>query len=88
MKYHDAFRSKEPLQAVLSRIQSFPPHPISLMEVCGTHTVSISKFGLRSLLPSHIRLVGSEVELINADNRENRLKAKLGNIRDYYEYIF
>lgn len=27
------------------------------MEVCGTHTVSISRYGLRSLLPSRIRLI-------------------------------
>jgi hydrogenase expression/formation protein HypD len=57
MNYLDGFRAKEPLQAVLSRIKSLPPNPLSIMEVCGTHTVSISKFGLRSLLPSHIRLI-------------------------------
>ena len=57
MKYLDAFRAKEPLQAVLSRIKSLPSNPLSIMEVCGTHTVSISRFGLRSLLPTHIRLI-------------------------------
>jgi hydrogenase expression/formation protein HypD len=57
MKYLDAFRAKEPLQAILSRIKALPSNPLSIMEVCGTHTVSISKFGLRSLLPSHIRLI-------------------------------
>jgi chromosome partitioning protein len=40
------------------------------------------------IIPSNIQLVGSEIELINTDNRENILKKKLGNIRDYYEYIF
>jgi chromosome partitioning protein len=40
------------------------------------------------IIPSNIRLVGSEIELINEDNRENKLKTKLGNIQDYYEYIF
>ena len=40
------------------------------------------------IIPSNIRLVGSEVELINTENRENILKSKLGNLRDYYEYIF
>ena len=57
MKYLDAFRAKEPLQAILSKIESLPSSPLSIMEVCGTHTVSISKFGLRSLLPSRIRLI-------------------------------
>lgn len=40
------------------------------------------------LAPSHIRLVGSEIELINTDRREYRLKEKLGSIREQYEYIF
>jgi hydrogenase expression/formation protein HypD len=57
MKYLDAFRAKEPLQAILSRMEALPSNPLSIMEVCGTHTVSISKFGLRSLLPSRIRLI-------------------------------
>ena len=31
--------------------------PATLMEVCGTHTVSIFRSGLRSLLPEGIRLL-------------------------------
>ena len=31
--------------------------PISLMEVCGTHTMSICKFGIRRMLPENINLV-------------------------------
>jgi len=30
---------------------------INIMEVCGTHTMAISKFGIRSLLPENIRLI-------------------------------
>jgi chromosome partitioning protein len=40
------------------------------------------------IIPSNIQLVGSEIELINTNNKKNILKKKLGNIRDYYEYIF
>ncbi len=40
------------------------------------------------LLPSHIRLVGAEVELVSAQGREQRLKNKLGALRDAYDYIF
>ena len=57
MKYLDEFRDKEPFQAILSKITSFPLQEISLMEVCGTHTVSISKSGIRNLLPQGIRLI-------------------------------
>ncbi len=31
--------------------------PVSVMEVCGTHTVSIFRHGLRSLMPEGVRLV-------------------------------
>src|SRR5512146_2092240 len=31
--------------------------PLVLMEVCGTHTMSISQYGLRSLLPPQVRLI-------------------------------
>jgi hydrogenase expression/formation protein HypD len=31
--------------------------PVSIMEVCGTHTMSIFRYGIRSLLPKSIRLV-------------------------------
>ena len=57
MKYLDEFREKEPFTAILSKIKSLPPLPVSFMEVCGTHTVAISKSGLRNLLPSSIRLL-------------------------------
>ncbi|MBW1840134.1 MAG: hydrogenase formation protein HypD [Deltaproteobacteria bacterium] len=57
MKYLDEFREKEPFQAILSKITSLPLREISLMEVCGTHTVSISKSGIRSLLPKGVRLI-------------------------------
>jgi hydrogenase expression/formation protein HypD len=57
MKYLDEFREKEPFTAILSKIKSLPPLPVSFMEVCGTHTVAISKSGLRNLLPESIRLL-------------------------------
>ena len=57
MKYLDEFREKDPFQAILSKIKSLPPQPLSFMEVCGTHTVAISKSGIRKLLPADIRLL-------------------------------
>jgi chromosome partitioning protein len=40
------------------------------------------------LLPSHIDLVGAEVELINKWRRENILEIALQGIKDDYDYIF
>ncbi len=40
-----------------------------------------------SLLPSDIRLAAAEVELVNVDRREFRLKDALEGLRDAYRYI-
>lgn len=39
------------------------------------------------ILPSHIDLVGAELEMINMTNREQRLKTALDKIRDEYDFI-
>ncbi len=39
------------------------------------------------ILPSHIDLVGAEIEMINYPNRENVLKNVLEPIRDKYDFI-
>lgn len=39
------------------------------------------------LLPAHIDLVGAEIEMINLNNREYKMKAVLDKIRDNYDFI-
>lgn len=39
------------------------------------------------ILPSHIDLVGAEIEMLNRPNRENVLKDVLNQIRDQYDFI-
>ena len=39
------------------------------------------------LLPSHIDLVGAEIEMINLPNRERMMKQVLDTIRDDYDFI-
>lgn len=39
------------------------------------------------LLPAHIDLVGAEIEMINLDNREFKMKAVLDRVRDDYDFI-
>jgi len=57
MKFIDEFRDKEIAEGLIQRIQKTSTRPIQLMEVCGTHTVSIFRYGIRGLLPKHIRLL-------------------------------
>lgn len=39
------------------------------------------------IIPSHIDLVGAEIEMLNLENRENVLKKLLAPIRNDYDYI-
>ncbi|MFC2765936.1 MAG: ParA family protein [Prevotella sp.] len=39
------------------------------------------------IIPSHIDLVGAEIEMLNLDNREKILKAVLAPVREEYDYI-
>ncbi len=40
-----------------------------------------------SILPSHIDLVGAEVEMVDIDRREERMKEALAPIKDDYDFI-
>lgn len=58
MKYIDEFRNREIAQALAEKIrQAAGDRAITLMEVCGTHTMAIFRYGLRTLLPPRIRLL-------------------------------
>lgn len=39
------------------------------------------------MIPSHINLVGAEIEMIDVEDRETILKRRLAPIRDNYDYI-
>lgn len=57
MKYIDEYRDKELVDKLITQIKKASTKPISLMEVCGGHTMSIQKFGIPSLLPDTIKLI-------------------------------
>ncbi|MCX7918268.1 MAG: hydrogenase formation protein HypD [bacterium] len=60
MKFTDEFRNRTIAKGILAQIARYSQQigkPIQLMEVCGTHTVTIFKFGIRDLLPKNIKLL-------------------------------
>ncbi len=57
MKFIDEYRDPEKVRALVQEIGHEAKKPVRLMEVCGTHTVAIARFGLRKLLPENIELV-------------------------------
>ena len=57
MKFIDEFRDKEIAEGLIHKIRKTSTRPVQLMEVCGTHTVSIFRYGIKSLLPEQIGLL-------------------------------
>lgn len=52
-----AFRDRELAGKLTEKIRQYHGKPVKLMEVCGTHTMSISRYGIRKLLPEGVRLI-------------------------------
>ena len=46
-----------------------------------------TEIGNLHMIPSHINLVGVEIEMLDADNRETILKWVIAPVRDVYDYI-
>jgi hydrogenase expression/formation protein HypD len=52
------YRDKELVKELTDRIAgSCPEGSVNIMEVCGTHTMAIARYGLRSLMPKDLRLI-------------------------------
>jgi hydrogenase expression/formation protein HypD len=60
MRFIDEYRNPELVRKLLGAVASLAARigrPITLMEICGTHTQAIGRFGIRRLLPDSIRLI-------------------------------
>lgn len=59
MKYIDEFRNnriaKKISEVIFKNAEGMSP--VNIMEVCGTHTMSICNFGIREILPRNINLI-------------------------------
>ena len=57
MQYSEEFRDKALVQDLSRRLRNISSGPATIMEVCGTHTMSVARFGLKMLLPPEVRLI-------------------------------
>ncbi len=57
MKYLSEYRDPVLAQKVIENIKKISHTPVNLMEVCGTHTVTISKNGIRQVMPKTVTLL-------------------------------
>ncbi len=56
-------------------------------EVNPSDTILKSEIDGLELIPSHIDLVGAEIEMLNLPNREKILKGVIEKVKDNYDYI-
>jgi len=63
-------------------------YDVLINDVDPRNVIAKTQMPYLSLLPSHINLVGAEVELVDIENREMVLKNIVERIRNDYEYIF
>ena len=60
MNYMDEYRDRTIVRGLAERIKKLVEgrtEPMTFMEVCGTHTMAIYQYGIRSLLPRQVRLI-------------------------------
>ncbi len=57
MKYLSEFRDPVLAKKLIQNIKKISRRKTNLMEVCGTHTVAISKSGIRQVMPENITLL-------------------------------
>ncbi len=92
MKYITEYRDPKLTKKLIQKIADSITGQISIMEVCGTHTMSIFKSGLRQLLPPEIRFISgpgcpvcvtpqSYIDTaIALTNRQNTMVAAFGDM--------
>jgi hydrogenase expression/formation protein HypD len=87
MKYIDSFRNREAAIKISEKIKAAAekiPDDMRIMEVCGSHTMSIAKYAIREILPSNIKLIsgpGCPVCVTGAEYIDQALElAKEGKI--------
>jgi hydrogenase expression/formation protein HypD len=60
MNYVDDYRDRDIVRGLAAEIAALTAgreRPMTFMEVCGTHTMAIYQYGIRSLLPPTVRLI-------------------------------
>jgi hydrogenase expression/formation protein HypD len=57
MRYVDEFRNRRHIAMLAGMIVKEATRDYTFMEVCGSHTASIHRFGIPSLLPPQVRLI-------------------------------
>lgn len=55
--YIDEFRNSDIAGRIAARLKAYSGRKLNIMEVCGTHTMAIFRYGIRDVLPMDVNLV-------------------------------
>ncbi len=69
-----------------SKTLSKTAYEVMIGEISAEDALLKTSMSFLSLIPSNINLVGSEVEMVNEENREQKLRTALTEIRTKFEY--
>ena len=67
--------------------QQFSIYDVLIEDIEVENTLQRTQVKKLDLCPSNINLAGAEVQLVSMENREFRLKEKLDNIKEQYDFI-
>jgi len=84
VKYIDEFRKENPVHRLSEEIHKrCQGKKMTFMEVCGTHTMSIARYGIRELLPKTIELIsGPGCPVCVTPNRIIDTAVSLARVKD------
>ncbi|MBT8369743.1 MAG: hydrogenase formation protein HypD, partial [Deltaproteobacteria bacterium] len=83
LKHIEEYRDSKIAKTLIEKINNTSRRSIRLMEVCGTHTVSIFRSGIRSVLPDTIALIsGPGCPVCVTDQREIDAFIELARLDD------
>ena len=71
----------------IEKEQKFSLYDVLIEDIEIENTLQKTQIKNLDLCPSNINLAGAEVELVDIENREFRLKEKIENIKEQYDYI-
>jgi hydrogenase expression/formation protein HypD len=75
------WRDPEVAKSLVRSIEHAADRPMKLMEVCGTHTVAIARFGLRDVMPENVTLLsGPGCPVCVTANRDIDFAIELGRL--------
>src|SRR5665647_1020685 len=57
MKFVDEYRNNEYSKKLVEKLNNISKEKINIMEVCGSHTMAIFRYGIRDVLPANINLI-------------------------------